>query len=165
MMKKYVVLILSLLFSSFISSHKYYVALTEIEYNAKNKSIQIMMSIAMDDMEFAINNDYHTNLQLASAYEVKNTDDYFYQYLQNHFKIAINKQSKHYTYVGKEYKGSIICFYLEIENIPAVRSIQIENDMLIKYFPNQQNLMKVTIKEKQKSLFLNNTTHKGLLNF
>ncbi|WP_417799777.1 DUF6702 family protein [Tenacibaculum sp.] len=163
-MKKLVVLLFILPLLSF-TLHKYYVALTEIEYREDTRSIQMIMNVFMDDIELAINKDYDTNLQIATKNELKLIDDLFYKYLKAHFKITINNKEKTYKFIGKEYEGDIVYFYLEIENVSLPKSINVENTILVDHFPDQQNLIKATVKKERKSLFLSSDNDKGLLNF
>ncbi|WP_428743034.1 DUF6702 family protein [Tenacibaculum sp.] len=163
-MKKVIIFLFAFTLLSF-TIHKYYIALTEIQYREDTRSIQMIMNVFMDDIEVAINNDYNVDLQLDTKNELKNTDAYFFKYLKEHFKLTVNNKNVEYKFIGKEYDGNIVYFYLEIENISMPSSIQIENDILVKYFPDQQNLIKATIKNKRKSLFLSKKNDKGLLNF
>lgn len=163
-MKKLFVVLLVLLLLSF-SAHKYYIALTEIEYKEETHSVQMIMNVFMDDIETAINQDYNVDLQLSTKKELKNSDEYFFKYLKEHFKVFINNKNFDYNFIGKEYDGNIVYFYLEIENVLSVESIEIQNDVLIKYFPEQQNLIKASIKKERKSLFLTKKNDKGLLKF
>ncbi len=125
----------------------------------------MIMNVFIDDIEKAINKDYDTNLQLTTKKELKDVDHYFSIYLNKHFKISINKKEHTYTFIGKEYDGDIVYFYLEIENIEQVNIIEIQNNILIKHFPEQQNLIKAKIKNNRKSLFLTKKNDKGLLKF
>lgn len=163
-MKKLFVVLLVLPLLSF-SAHKYYIALTEIEYKEETHSVQMIMNVFMDDIETAINQDYNVDLQLSTKKELKNSDEYFFKYLKEHFKVLINNKNFDYNFIGKEYDGNIVYFYLEIENVLSVESIEIQNDVLIKYFPEQQNLIKASIKKERKSLFLTKKNDKGLLKF
>ncbi|MBA6154952.1 hypothetical protein H3Z83_00240 [Tenacibaculum sp. S7007] len=163
-MKKLFVVLLIVPLLSF-SVHKYYIALTEIEYKEETHSVQMIMNVFMDDIETAINQDYNVDLQLSTKKELKNSDEYFFKYLKEHFKVLINNQKIEYNFIGKEYDGNIVYFYLEIENVLSIESIEIQNDVLIKYFPDQQNLIKASIKKERKSLFLTKKNDKGLLNF
>lgn len=163
--KKTGILIGAVLLLSFTIIHKYYIALTEIEYKEETKSVQMIMNVFMDDLELAINKEKGVNLQLTSKNEDKQVDTYFFNYLKEHFKVRINNQDKEYRYIGKEYDGNIIYFYLEINDIQEFKSINIENSVLVKYFPDQQNLIKATVKKERKSLFLDKRNDKGLLNF
>ncbi|MCF2876409.1 MULTISPECIES: DUF6702 family protein [unclassified Tenacibaculum] len=163
-MKKLFIVLLIVPLLSF-SVHKYYIALTEIEYKEESQSVQMIMNVFMDDIETAINQDFNIDLQLSTKKELKNSDEYFLKYLRDHFKIHINDQNFDYNFIGKEYDGNIVYFYLEIENVSSVKSIEIHNDVLIKYFPDQQNLIKASIKKERKSLFLTKKNDKGLLKF
>ena len=163
-MKKIILLLLIIPIFSF-TTHKYYIALTEIEYKEDTNSVQMIMNVFIDDIEHTMNKEYSINTQLTDEDEIKNVDDYFKKYLNDHFEITINNVQREYKYIGKEYKGNIVFFYLEIENISAIKSIEIKNDFLIKYFPEQQNLIKVKINKNRKSLFLTQKKPKGLLNF
>jgi hypothetical protein len=104
-------------------------------------------------------------LQLSTKKEDKNTDSFIKKYLNKHFKVSINNNVKTYNFIGKEYDGDIVYFYLEIEKISSITSIEIKNDVLIEHFPEQKNLVKATIKKERKSLFLDKKNDKGLLNF
>ncbi|SOU87252.1 DUF6702 family protein [Tenacibaculum dicentrarchi] len=147
------------------SLHKYYISLTEISYQEETKSVQMIMNVFMDDIETAINKDYNVDLQLTSNNELKNVDSLFVNYLTKNFKIKINKKQATYNFIGKEYDGDIVYFYLETEHITSINTIEIENNMLVKYFPEQQNLIKASVKKERKSLFLDKKNNKGLLKF
>ncbi|WBX72284.1 DUF6702 family protein [Tenacibaculum retecalamus] len=159
-MKKIFILLFILPLFSF-SVHKYYISLTEIEYKEKTQSVQMIMNVFIDDIETAINKDYNVDLQLTTKDEFKKVDELFLNYLQKHFKIKVNNNDVTYNFIGKEYDGDIVYFYLEVENIKTLNSIEIQNDVLVNHFPEQQNL----IKTAHKSLFLDKKNDKGLLNF
>ena len=159
-MKKIFILLFILPLFSF-SVHKYYISLTEIEYKEKTQSVQMIMNVFIDDIETAINKDYNVDLQLTTKDEFKKVDELFLNYLQKHFKIKVNNNDVTYNFIGKEYDGDIVYFYLEVENIKILNSIEIQNDVLVNHFPEQQNL----IKTAHKSLFLDKKNDKGLLNF
>ena len=163
-MKKIIILLFIAPLLSF-SLHKYYVALTEVTFKEESQSVQMIMNVFMDDIETAINSDYKVDLQLTTQKELKDTDAYFYKYLKEHFKTTINNKQVSYNFIGKEYDGDIVYFYLEIENITEINTIEILNTVLLKHFPEQQNLVKASIKKERKSLFLDKKNDKGLLKF
>ncbi|MDE1206579.1 DUF6702 family protein [Tenacibaculum larymnensis] len=164
-MKKVIILLLVLPLLLSFTLHKYYVALTEIEYREDTQSVQMIMNVFMDDIELAINKDYNTNLKIATKNELSSINEYYYKYLKAHFKIFINNEEKAYNFIGKEYDGNIVYFYLEIENVSLPKTIKVENNILVDHFSDQQNLIKATVKKERKSLFLSSDNDKGLLNF
>lgn len=163
-MKKIFLLFLIIPIFSF-SIHKYYIALTEIEFKEKSGSVQMIMSVNIDDFEHSINKEYTIDAKLTYDDEIKNSNIYFKKYLNTHFNISINNILREYKYIGKKYDGNILYFYLEIENISSIKNIEVKNDMLIKYFPEQQNLIKIKANNKRQTLFLTQKKPKGLLKF
>lgn len=147
------------------SVHKYYLSLTQIEFNEKSKSIQLITNVFMDDIELAINKDFEVDLQLTTDKEPKNVDEYFEKYVTKHLKVKVNNIDKTFNFIGKEYDGDIVYFYLEIENIIEVSSLEITNTILVKHFPDQQNLIKAKANGKNTSKMLTLKNDKGLLKF
>jgi len=145
--------------------HKYYVSLTQIEYNKKEHSLQIITNVFTDDIELALNKKYHLDLQLESKNELKNNDVYFKKYLEEKLHIKINDTIKKIKYIGKEYDKDLIYFYLEVPNIKEIKTIEVTNTILTDYFPNQQNLVKIKVHKNFKSVLLTKENDKGLLNF
>lgn len=158
----FVLLILPLL--SF-TTHKYYLSLTQIEYRNASQSVQITINVFMDDIETALNKDYTIDLQLTTAKELQNNDTYFEKYLNDKLQININTQPKKFNYIGKEYEGDLVFFYLEIENVKNIKTIEVKNKILTHHFSEQQNLIKSKVNKKHKSILLNAKTDKALLKF
>lgn len=161
-LKKYFLLVFILPLVAF-NAHKYYLSLTQIEYNSKNKSVEIIINVFIDDLETALNKIHNKEFRLDTKKELKNTDKYFFQYLQNHVKFKIDGKSVSYNYIGKEYDQDIVFFYLEIENISTIKEIEINNTLLIEHFPDQQNLIKSKVNKKHKSVLLTKKKQMALL--
>ncbi len=136
------------------TTHKYYLSLTQINYKSEAKSIQIIINVFMDDIETALNSDHNIDLQLTTKRELKNNDVYFEKYLKEKLFFKVDGTTKNFNYIGKEYDGDLVFFYLEIENINEVHNIDITNTILTKHFPKQQNLIKSKVGEKNKSVLL-----------
>ncbi|WP_159947972.1 DUF6702 family protein [Polaribacter septentrionalilitoris] len=149
---------------SFVS-HKYYLSLTDINFKSESKSVQIIINVFMDDIETALNKDYNIDLQLTTKKELQNNDVYFKKYLNQKLHLKINNIPKTFTYIGKEYDGDLVFFYLEIQNIENIETLEIKNTILMHHFPDQQNLIKLKAGKKHKSILLTAKTDKGLLKF
>ena len=147
------------------SAHKYYLSLTQIKFKSESKSVQIIINVFMDDIETALNKDYNIDLQLTTDEELKENDVYFEEYLNEKLQFKINTIAKKYNYIGKEYDGELVYFYLEIENIDEVNQIEISNKILTKHFPKQENLIKSKVGDKNKSVLLTAKKYLEILNF
>lgn len=145
--------------------HKYYMSLCQIEHNENQNALQITLNMFIDDIEFTLNKNHNTLLNLATKNEVENIDDYYIEYLNNHFKITVNNQQKTFTYIGKDYDDDIVTFYLEIINIQEIKSIEVSNTSLFKDFEYQNNIIKIKANNKHKSFYLDKKNDKALLKF
>jgi hypothetical protein len=147
------------------SAHKYYLSLTQIKFKEETKSIQIIINVFMDDIETALNKENSIDLQLTTKKELKNNDIYFEKYLRSTLQFKIDTIAKDFKYIGKEYDGDLVYFYLEIENISKVSSIEITNRILLKHFSNQQNLVKSKVGTKNKSVLLTKNNYNEILTY
>lgn len=129
-------------------------SLTQINYKNDAKSIQIIINVFIDDIETALNKDYKIDLQLTTTKELKDNDTYFEKYLNKKLLFKVDGVSKNFTYIGKEYDGDLVYFYLEIEDISQLKTIDVTNNILISHFPKQQNLTKCKLGNKNKSILL-----------
>lgn len=147
------------------SAHKYYLSLTQINYKEEAKSIQIIINVFMDDIETALNKDYNIDLQLTTKKELQNNDIYFEKYLKEKLLFKVNGNQKNFNYLGKEYDGELVYFYLEIEDIEQLKTLDVTNNILTKHFPKQQNLIKSKVDKKHKSVLLTKEENSTLLKF
>lgn len=162
--KKLFLLVFVIPFFAF-TAHKYYLSLTQIEYNAKNKSLEIIINVFVDDIETALNNIYNKKFELDTKGEPKDSDDYFFKYLQNNVRLKVNDKPVSFNYIGKEYDGEIVFFYIEVKGVNSVHKIDVNNTILIEHFPDQQNLVKSKVNKKHKSLMLTKKEQSGIIKY
>ncbi|MHB1197309.1 MAG: DUF6702 family protein [Lutibacter sp.] len=163
-LKKFIIILLVLPLFAF-TMHKYYVSLCEIEYLKEKQSIQITLGVFIEDLEFTLNKNSGKQLNLGSKIEVGNIDDYYKKYLNEHLLISINGKNQPYKFIGKEYDGDIVRFYLEINNIKELNSIEVTNNILINEFDYQKNIVKIKVRDFNKTYYLNKSNDKSLLKF
>jgi hypothetical protein len=147
------------------STHKYYLSLTQLNFKNETKSIQIIINVFLDDIETALNSDYTINLQLTTEKEIANNDLYFEKYLKEKLDFKVDGIHRNFNYIGKEFDGDLIYFYLEIENIHQVHTIDIVNNILTNHFPEQQNLIKSKVGTKHKSVLLSKDENSAKLKY
>jgi hypothetical protein len=143
--------------------HKYYLSLCEIEYVEDQQSIQIILGIFIDDLEVVLNKEHQLKLNLATNNEDPNIDAYYENYLNTHFKVITNNKLSTYQYLGKEYNDDIVRFYLEVQNIENLKSIEIFNNCLVEEFKEQQNIIKIKVNKLNKTYYLDKTNANCLL--
>ncbi len=147
------------------TAHKYYLSLTQIEHNTKNKSLEVIINVFIDDLETALNDIHSKSFEISTKTELKDAETYFIKYLKDHVSFKVDGKAVNFNYIGKEYDGDVVFFYLEIENISTVSKIEIDNTILIDHFPDQQNLIKSKVNKKHKSVLLTKKEQNGVLTY
>lgn len=165
MKNKYIFLFIILLPLYSFNVHKYYLSLTQIEYKSDAQSIQIILNVFIDDMETAINDIHEVDLQLDTKKELKESDTYFKEYLINNLHFKADNKALTFNYLGKEYEGDNIFFYLEIESVENLKTLEITSTILVEHFPKQQNLIKAKANDINRSRLLTKKNDKALLKF
>lgn len=151
--------------SSFTVAHKFYVSVTQVEYNKDQNSLQVMSRIFIDDIEALIKERYDVSVVLDKDKEDPEVDKYLDTYLHQKLTFVVNQKEVSFTFLGKEYENDLIICYLEIENITSLDTIEITNKVLMDLFEEQQNIVHVKKGNNRKSLILEKEREIGMLKF
>lgn len=143
--------------------HEHYISLTKINYAEDKKSVQVTMRYFIDDVEKVLESRYELPMELATKDENKKSNLYLETYINQKFKISINDLEQTYVYLGKEYENDLVYFYLEIENVDDIKNIEVQNSMLVEEFEDQQNFVKLSIGNVQKTFILIKANDKEML--
>lgn len=150
---------------SFTASHKFYVSVTEIEHNQKEKSLQIISRVFTDDLENVLQQRYDPELRLGKKVETEGADEYISKYLKAKIQIEVDGAIVEARLLGKEYENDMTIFYIESPGVSDFKRIKIKNSVLMDLFEDQKNLIHVAYKGKTKSLILADGKEEDLLNF
>jgi hypothetical protein len=146
--------------------HPIHVSVTEIEFDEKDKALEIMMRVFMDDMELTLRNDLRQpELDLADPKNGQTIDQMAEKYLKDHFKITLDSKVQVHRYLGHEQEGDAFIFYIEIPKVKKFKTIRILNNIITEVHDDQSNLVHVTVGEKVKSLRLTRNTPVDKLTF
>ncbi|MBC3845105.1 peptidase E [Winogradskyella echinorum] len=157
--------ILLTLFTATTNKHEYYVSVTEIQYSEEEKSLQIISQIFIDDFEKLLRERYDEHIVLSPDNNKELIEKYMKRYIADKLKIMVNSESVNFKFIGKEYKEDITYCYLEIENISNIQSIEVKNTLLFDVLPEQQNIVRLKLLDKNRSFLLLPDNDKCMLNF
>lgn len=161
---KLALVILLPIMSSFCA-HKYYLSVTELEYNEQQQSIQIITRLFYDDLEAVLQERYDDAITVDAQANQKILDTYLSKYLLQKMEITINGNSQELQFLGKEYEDDYVVCYIEITEVQDIESVRIENTVLMDLFPEQKNMVHTQILGKKKSLLLQDGNTDALLKF
>lgn len=148
-------LLLSFLLLTSFSYHKFYVSISEVNHNTETAALEISMKIFTDDLEAALEADTSEKLWIGDPErEAVATDSLLAVYFDKKMTININGEKSEAVFLGKELEADVTWCYLEIQDVPAVKSVSIDNRILMELFDDQKNLVHIYANGKEKSLFL-----------
>jgi hypothetical protein len=145
--------------------HPIHVSVTEIEFDEKDKALEIMMRVFIDDLELTLQK--KTNQPDLDIYEKDSAmvDQLVRSYLKDHFRISLDNKPQKVTYIGHERESEAFIFYIEVVNVKKWKTIQVFNDIITETHNDQSNLVHVTVNEKVRSLRLTKDTPVNQLTF
>lgn len=162
--KWFFILSLSFLISSF-SFHPIFVSVTEIEHNAKEKTLEVSCKIFTDDFEKTLRKAYNTHVDLLLAKDKPAMDKLVNDYVQKHLKIMVDGKPVALKYLGYEQIEEGIYSYYQADNIASVKKITVTDNILYEYKDEQINLLHITVNGNRKSTKLNNPDDKVVMEF
>ena len=141
------------------SFHPLHVSVTEIEMDEKDKALEIMMRVFVDDVELTLrktrNEPALDVMQLKNGFSI---DQMMTDYLKDHFKISLDGKAQKIKYIGHEVEGEAFIFYSEVSGVKKWNTIQVQNNIIMETHEDQSNLVHVTVKGNVRSLRLTTET-------
>ncbi len=157
-------MLLTFLFSVLL--HPIHVSVTEIEYNEKNKSLEIISRLFIDDLELSVrkqlNDEY---LDILKPGNNRTTDELVSEYLKLHFVVKLDGKAAKVNYIAHEIDGLAMICYLEIEGVRKFKTIEVTNSIIQEMHADQSNLVHVTYLGPIKSMRLTRDEPMGKLEF
>ncbi len=146
--------------------HPIHVTVTEIEHDEKDKRLEIMLRVFIDDMELALRKDLNQpDLDILQPKGNLTTDQMIGAYVAKHLKISVDDKPIKLAYLGHEDESDAFILYIEGPNVKKVKTVTVANDFLTEVHEDQSNLVHVTVRGTVKSLRLTRDTPSDKLTF
>lgn len=134
--------------------HPLHVSVTEINYDEKDKELEVMMRVFIDDLELTMRDVHHkADLDILNP-GTPTVDQMMSEYLAAHFAVTLDNKVQKISYLGHERDGEAFVFYVQVSNVKRWKTIQVKNDILISTHEDQSNLVHVTVRGTVRSLRL-----------
>ncbi len=142
------------------SHHPIFVSVTEIEHNAANKALEISCKIFTDDFETTLRKKYKAKVDLLNVKFRSAMNPLVNDYIQKHLSVAADGKPVALLFLGFEQQEEGVVAYFEVKNIERVKRIDVVNNILYEYYPQQMGIIHVTVNGERKSSRLNNPDDK-----
>ncbi len=120
--------------------HPFFLAVTEAEYDAQQKSIGISCKLFNDDLENALKKMSGQPVDILNGNKEQN-QRFIRQYFDTHFRMSAQNKTIPYTLLGYEQENDVIYVFLEAKNVPALRQLQFDIRLLHDQSTSQINLV------------------------
>jgi hypothetical protein len=132
--------------------HPVHISVTEINYSEKDKALQIISRLFIDDLELSIRTKRkEPELDLMEPKGTLTTKQLVTDYLTEHFRVKLDGKICKLIFLGVEREDlSLIC-YIEIANVKKIKTLEVFNDAIMATHEDQSNLVHVTFKSPVKS--------------
>lgn len=146
-------------------NHPIYVSVTEIEHNAKDKTLEISCKIFTDDFEKALRQAYRTPVDLLQPKDKMAMNKLVQDYVQKHLQIKVDEKMVALQFLGYEQEEEGIISFYQVNNIAAVKKLEITDNILFEYKKEQISIIHTTVNGNRKSTKLVNPEDKYSFGF
>lgn len=146
--------------------HPIHISVTEIEYDEREKELEIITRIFTDDLELAIRTQRNDpELELLNLPAETRLDDLVKPYLLQQINIQLDGKAQTLKYLGHEQDGDAHVFFIQVQPVKKWKSITVQNQVLLETYDDQSNIVHVTVREKTRSMRLMRNNEAGSLAF
>lgn len=130
--------------------HTYHTSLTRIDYNEKEKLLEISIQLFTHDIIPVLEKYSKKEINLEKNPE---TDKIIFKYVSENFVLKDkNNQIKPLNWVGKEVQVDTVFVFLEIPLDETLEGFNLQNTIFFESFPEQTNLVIARFGEKKADL-------------
>lgn len=145
------------------AAHKFYVAIYQVNYAQDKKMIQITSRIFVDDLNSILKEKYKKRTLLGEASESVDDVALMKKYLAENFVLKVNGQTKVVNFLSKEMEGNVLICYYNVKDVSKIKTLEIQNTVLLDFTNEQQNIVHTKIYEKKQSFLFTSENVKGML--
>ena len=131
--------------------HPLYISVTELKHNAKDKILEVSCKMFTNDLEAALEKMAKTHVDLSLAKDKAAADKLIEEYVERHLRLKVDGRPAVLHFVGSEKENDGTWSYFQVNDVPAVKRIDIINDLLYDSFNQQIGIMHVTVGGQRKS--------------
>ncbi len=143
--------ILLLSFLSVNATHDIHLTKADVNYDTQSSTIQISISLFLDDLEAALEHRGVNNVNLYSDHEILDADNYVEDYVSDMLHINIDGSEQQMTYLGKEKSDDLtaVWCYFEVEDVESGSVLKITNQIFTELYNDQKQIMVITKDQKR----------------
>ncbi|MDN5214541.1 hypothetical protein QQ020_20850 [Fulvivirgaceae bacterium BMA12] len=146
-------------------AHPFHVSVCEIDYNDKNKALEITQKIFLDDLEEGLTKYSGEHFDITEKVHEQKVNQLLEVYYPENMQVKINGKPRPFRYLGFEMEADAMWCYLEIEKVKNLKSLEVTNTLLFETFDDQSTILHIQKDEKIRSFRLTSDEPTAQLQF
>ena len=132
--------------------HKYYVSTCDMYYKPNQQQLQLVVRVFTDDFSAALSKYAKKEIKLDPDNASKEIlDSLLGDYFKTHFVVYGLPETTTFSFVGWEYMQDQTHVYASFDKLPNMKVLEWSNAFLIADFPDQKNIVTLTVGTHKKS--------------
>ena len=136
-----------------------------MNYNAKDKIVEISCKIFADDLEKVLSKSTGSKVNVSDQNNKSNNDKLITAYIAKHLQLKIDDKPVTIQFIGSEREEDVVWSYFQVNNIASVKKIEVMNDILYETFGSETNLMHVQVDGNRESKKVTNPESRLVFEF
>lgn len=145
--------------------HPFYVSVTEIRHNEKNKVLEVSSRVFFDDFEAALEKKYKVQLDIVKPADRRKMDNLIADYMKKHLHLSLDGRRMELKYLGYEIEEDAAWCYFEAAGVERPRNVSVLDNILFEQHPSQINMLHVIVGGVRKSTKLDNPSGRAAFLF
>lgn len=134
-----------------LAKHPFYIAVTEINLNTSDKTLEVSCKMFADDLEQTLEKRNHAELDISAEKDKGKFDSYIPAYIRSHLSLAIDGKAASLSYIGFEKEKESAYCYFQVDNVSSLKKLEVNDSILHDFTSDQINIIHVTVNGKRQS--------------
>jgi ribosomal protein S17E len=131
--------------------HPFFISMTDVNHNAKTKTLEVSVRIFTDDFEKALSKKCNCKLDLMKPVNKSEVENQIATYVTSHVSIKTDGKRQALQFVGYDEEDGSIWNYFEVKDIAPFTKLELFNNILHENSDQQVNMVHVKANGKDKT--------------
>jgi len=145
------ILVLLIIFFGCSFYHPFYLSVTDLKYNAKEKALQGSVKMFVNDLEAALKKLNNKNTDLINVKDTVEVVSRLNAYLQAHLQLKLNGKGRSFKTLGFEREEEALWVFIEYKGCELPKTLEVDNSILYDFIDEQTNIVHVEVGDQKKS--------------
>lgn len=131
--------------------HPFFISMTDINHNVKNKTLEVSVRIFTDDFEKTLKQNCNCKVDLINPGNKGEMEKLASNYIMKHLQVKIDGQPVPLQFAGYQQEEGSIWSYFEIKNVASLKKLELQNTLLYDFSESQVNMIHIKANGNEKN--------------